>query len=117
MGKAKSNLWGSVLAGGEGERLKGFIREHLGTDMPKQFCTSSSVIRRWLRRRCDGLLWSFPTNASFWWGPDTNDSISSVPWVLKHRGRSCSNPGAVIPPQRFYYHSSTSYTETPRLRW
>lgn len=39
MGKLNSNLWGIVLAGGEGERLKGFIRERLGSDRPKQFCT------------------------------------------------------------------------------
>lgn len=39
MGKLNSNLWGIVLAGGEGERLKGFIRERLGSDAPKQFCT------------------------------------------------------------------------------
>ena len=53
MGKAKSNLWGIVLAGGEGERLKGFIREHLGTDMPKQFCTflgHQTMVEATLRR-------------------------------------------------------------------
>lgn len=38
MGKLNSNLWGIVLAGGDGERLKGFIRERLGSDAPKQFC-------------------------------------------------------------------------------
>ena len=32
------DLWGIVLAGGEGERLKKFVRECLGSEAPKQFC-------------------------------------------------------------------------------
>lgn len=36
---ARSKLWGIVLAGGEGERLKDFIRVHLGSNAPKQFCS------------------------------------------------------------------------------
>lgn len=32
------SLWGIVLAGGEGIRLRHFVRQHLGTDAPKQFC-------------------------------------------------------------------------------
>ncbi len=36
---ARPNLWGIVLAGGEEERLKEFIRAHLGSEAPKQFCT------------------------------------------------------------------------------
>lgn len=31
-------LWGIVLAGGEGERLKGFVQERFGIVVPKQFC-------------------------------------------------------------------------------
>lgn len=31
-------LWGIILAGGEGVRLKQFVREHVGSDAPKQFC-------------------------------------------------------------------------------
>lgn len=38
MAGAKPLLWGIVLAGGEGERLRGFVRDFLGTDVPKQFC-------------------------------------------------------------------------------
>lgn len=34
--------WGIVLAGGEGERLKPLIRQWLGHDRPKQFCTLTS---------------------------------------------------------------------------
>ena len=34
--------WGIVLAGGEGERLKPLIRQWLGHDKPKQFCTLTS---------------------------------------------------------------------------
>ncbi len=38
MARAKPLLWGIVLAGGEGERVRGFVREFLGTEVPKQFC-------------------------------------------------------------------------------
>lgn len=31
-------LWGIILAGGEGQRLKEFVWERFGTDAPKQFC-------------------------------------------------------------------------------
>ncbi len=41
MGAGQQNLWGIVLAGGEEERLRGFVREHLGTSAPKQFCAFS----------------------------------------------------------------------------
>ena len=34
-----NHLWGIVLAGGEGERLKPFVRECYGVDRPKQFCS------------------------------------------------------------------------------
>lgn len=46
-------LWGIVLAGGEGERLKAFVQEHLGTDAPKQFCAflgQRTMVERTLRR-------------------------------------------------------------------
>ena len=36
--KRQGCLWGIVLAGGEGERLRGFVKDFLGTDAPKQFC-------------------------------------------------------------------------------
>lgn len=36
--RAGQALWGIVLAGGEGVRLRGFVRRHVGTDAPKQFC-------------------------------------------------------------------------------
>lgn len=38
MTQKRQHVWGIVLAGGEGERLKPFVREYLGTDRPKQFC-------------------------------------------------------------------------------
>lgn len=34
-----SHLWSIVLAGGEGERTKDFVRSVLGHDKPKQYCT------------------------------------------------------------------------------
>ena len=33
------SLWSIVLAAGEGERLKPFVRELLGYEKPKQYCT------------------------------------------------------------------------------
>lgn len=39
---APPRRWGIVLAGGEGERLKPLIRQWLGHEKPKQFCTLTS---------------------------------------------------------------------------
>lgn len=39
MERNKPVLWGIVLAGGEGERLRAFVQASFGTDAPKQFCT------------------------------------------------------------------------------
>jgi mannose-1-phosphate guanylyltransferase len=33
-----SNRWAIVLAGGEGKRLKAYVRERFGQDIPKQYC-------------------------------------------------------------------------------
>ena len=33
------NVWSIVLAGGEGERVKPFVRRWLGHSRPKQYCT------------------------------------------------------------------------------
>lgn len=38
MSTSPASLWGIILAGGEGERLKGFAREQFGSPIPKQFC-------------------------------------------------------------------------------
>lgn len=46
-------LWGIVLAGGEGERLRGFVRTFLGSDAPKQFCAflgRRTMVEHTLRR-------------------------------------------------------------------
>lgn len=53
MSAERASLWGIVLAGGEGERLKGFVREQLGTDVPKQFCAfigTRTMLERTVRR-------------------------------------------------------------------
>ena len=49
----ESPLWGIVLAGGEGKRLRDFIRDHLGIERPKQYCTlfgQDSMLRQTIRR-------------------------------------------------------------------
>ena len=38
MTNGTQDIWGIVLAGGEGARLKEFVRECLGSEAPKQFC-------------------------------------------------------------------------------
>lgn len=38
MTNGTQDIWGIVLAGSEGERLKKFVREFLGSEAPKQFC-------------------------------------------------------------------------------
>jgi mannose-1-phosphate guanylyltransferase len=43
-----ARLWAVVLAGGQGTRLQGFLRQVLGTERPKQFCRivgSRSMLR------------------------------------------------------------------------
>jgi mannose-1-phosphate guanylyltransferase len=53
----KSSLWGILLAGGDGVRLKEFVRERVGTEAPKQFCAfvgTRTMLERTVRRA--GLL-------------------------------------------------------------
>jgi len=50
---ARGVLWGIVLAGGDGKRLTEFVREHAGTDAPKQFCAligTRTMLERTVRR-------------------------------------------------------------------
>lgn len=53
MSTTNASLWGIVLAGGEGERLKGFVRERFGAEVPKQFCAffgERTMLERTIRR-------------------------------------------------------------------
>lgn len=53
MSITQSSLWGIVLAGGEGVRLKEFVQERIGTDRPKQFCAfvgTRTMLERTVRR-------------------------------------------------------------------
>lgn len=53
MSVRKASLWGIILAGGEGERLKGFALEQFGLPIPKQFCAfvgRRSMLERTIRR-------------------------------------------------------------------
>lgn len=50
---ASDQHWGIVLAGGEGQRLRDFIRLHWGSKRPKQYCTligGQSMLRHTLAR-------------------------------------------------------------------
>lgn len=44
MSIARSFLYGIVSAGGESVRLKKFVRDRVGTDIPKQFCALSGSV-------------------------------------------------------------------------
>jgi len=47
------HLWGVILAGGEGNRLRHFVKKQYGYDRPKQYCTivgTRSLIRHTLDR-------------------------------------------------------------------
>jgi len=53
MDKNLSNLWGIVLAGGEGTRLQNLVRRIYGYDRPKQYCTfvgTRSLLRHTIDR-------------------------------------------------------------------
>lgn len=53
MSVRKASLWGIILAGGEGERLKGFAQEQFGEPIPKQFCAfvgRRTMLERTIRR-------------------------------------------------------------------
>lgn len=47
------DLWGIILAGGDGLRLRSFVQAHFGYDRPKQYCTffgTESMLRQTIRR-------------------------------------------------------------------
>jgi len=50
--RAGRDLYAIVLAGGEGRRLQGFVRQFLGTERPKQFCRITGT-RSMLRHTWD----------------------------------------------------------------
>ncbi|HWQ69109.1 MAG TPA: sugar phosphate nucleotidyltransferase [Patescibacteria group bacterium] len=53
MSAMTDHLWGIILAGGEGRRLQPFIRSHLGSGRPKQYCAllgTRSMLRHTIAR-------------------------------------------------------------------
>jgi mannose-1-phosphate guanylyltransferase len=53
MGEISNNLWGIILAGGEGLRLRNLTRQIYGYDRPKQYCTfvgTRSLLRHTIDR-------------------------------------------------------------------
>ncbi|MCZ7627523.1 MAG: hypothetical protein C3F12_13790 [Candidatus Methylomirabilota bacterium] len=53
MSGATDRLWGIILAGGDGQRLRPFIRSHLGLERPKQYCAllgTRSMLRHTIAR-------------------------------------------------------------------
>ncbi|MFH1195463.1 MAG: sugar phosphate nucleotidyltransferase [bacterium] len=50
---SKSQLWGLILAGGDGQRLQNFVKQIYGYNRPKQYCTftgKKSLIKNTLER-------------------------------------------------------------------
>lgn len=58
---AGSSVWVVVLAGGQGTRLQQFIRQILGSDLPKQFCRIIGT-RSMLRHTWDRALQMVPSD-------------------------------------------------------
>ncbi|MBI4428463.1 MAG: NTP transferase domain-containing protein [Ignavibacteriales bacterium] len=50
----RSHFWGVILAGGDGKRVQGFLRNEFGFDRPKQFCALSGK-RSMLRHTIDRI--------------------------------------------------------------
>lgn len=53
MSAMTDHLWGIILAGGEGRRLQPFLRSHLGSERPKQYCAllgTRSMLRHTIAR-------------------------------------------------------------------
>jgi mannose-1-phosphate guanylyltransferase len=55
----KKHLWGIVLAGGDGERLKDFVKKQYGYHRPKQYCTFTGT-RSMIRHTLDRALMLIP---------------------------------------------------------
>ncbi len=48
----KANAWSIILAGGNGSRMQPFIKQWLGRDIPKQYCSFMG------NGRCFNIPWS-----------------------------------------------------------
>ena len=55
----KLHLWGIVLAGGEGDRLKDFVKQQYGYHRPKQYCTFTGT-RSMIKHTIDRALMLIP---------------------------------------------------------
>jgi mannose-1-phosphate guanylyltransferase len=56
---SRGGLWSVILAGGEGKRLRPFLRYVQGTERPKQFCAIIGT-RSMLRHTVDRARWLTP---------------------------------------------------------
>jgi mannose-1-phosphate guanylyltransferase len=59
MNEALSNLWGIILAGGEGVRLRNLVRQIYGYERPKQYCTFTGT-RSLLKHTIDRASFLIP---------------------------------------------------------
>lgn len=60
----QDNLWGIILAGGDGSRLRQFLHSQYGYDCPKQYCTITGT-RSMLRHTLDRVGCLVPTDRLF----------------------------------------------------
>ncbi|MBI5475227.1 MAG: hypothetical protein HY964_00655 [Ignavibacteriales bacterium] len=85
---SKTNLWGLVLAGGEGKRLSSFITDLYGVDRPKQYC---SIVggRSMLRHTLDRVKTIIPQENIL-----TVINRNHVKYI--NEDRCCQNTGSIL---------------------
>lgn len=99
----RSHRWAVVLAGGEGERMRPFIRRWLGTEVPKQYCVFSgtrSMFRHTLdrashlvgRERISAVLGRGHLR---WAGPDAASANPAL--TFEQPSRRGTAPGVLLP--------------------
>ena len=59
-----TNVWAIVLAGGEGSRLRSFVRERFGQDRPKHTSDCSALERSFVKRSTGSDWGSVPSGRS-----------------------------------------------------
>lgn len=96
-------LWGVILAGGEGTRLRPFLRSRIGADCPKQFCAIIGT-RSMLRHTVDRAAWLVPAKRTVTVVTAghhrhfAGDPVAEAPRLLVEQPRNRdTGPGVLLP--------------------
>lgn len=96
-------LWGVILAGGDGQRMRTFVQSVLGADRPKQFCAFIGT-RSMLRHTVDRASWLIPpertlTVVTAGHGPFVADDLVATPprMLLEQPCNRDTAPGILLP--------------------